>query len=371
MRSRLKQMTLKGFKTVLDLQDFEPGVLTVLIGPNGAGKSNLISFFQMLSWTLTPPGGLQKYVGQQGGASQLLHDGPAVTREIEVDMTIVTDAGENQYQFRLVYAADDTLIYTLEQFRFSHKNFSSKANWNNLGAGHRESKLISHAEYSNDKTAKTVLSLLRRIIVYQFHNTSATARMRGKWDADDDRWLKGDAGNIAPFLFRLKSTEPKCYSRIVDTIRLALPFFADFELDPDSGRLLLKWRERNSDRVFSASQAADGMLRVMALVTLLLQPESDLPDVLILDEPELGLHPYAIHLVGGLIRSISTKTQVFVATQSTVLIDCFEPQDIVVVNRTERESKFDRLNETALAEWRQDYSLSELWEKNVIGGRPQ
>ncbi len=132
----------------------------------------------------------------------------------------------------------------------------------------------------------------------------------------------------------------------------------------------MSWRERNSDRVFNASQAADGMLRVMALVTLLLQPERDLPDVLILDEPELGLHPYAINVVGGLIRSISTQTQVIVATQSMPLIDCFKPRDIVVVERKGRESEFRRLDEKALVEWLDDYSLSELWEKNVLGGRP-
>lgn len=160
------------------------------------------------------------------------------------------------------------------------------------------------------------------------------------------------------------------YQRIVETIRQILPFFADFELAPDYGKILLSWRERKSDRIFNASQAADGMLRVMALVTLLLQPERDMPDVLIIDEPELGLHPHAINVIGGLIRSLSIKTQVIVATQSMSFIDCFEPRDIVVVERDGRESLFHRLDEESLHDWLEDYSLSELWEKNVIGGRP-
>ena len=175
---------------------------------------------------------------------------------------------------------------------------------------------------------------------------------------------------MAPFLWRLKRQENKYYQRIIETTRLILPFFADFELEPEKGSLLLSWRERNSDRVFNASQAADGMLRIIALVTLLLQPERDLPGVLILDEPELGLHPYAINIIGGLIRSASIKTQVIVATQSMPLIDCFEPQNVVVVERQERESKFQRLDDKALRDWLKNYSLSELWEKNVIGGRP-
>ena len=206
--------------------------------------------------------------------------------------------------------------------------------------------------------------------MYQFHNTSYTARMRNSWDVYDNRWLKEDAANLAPVLHRLREMDGRSYQRIVDTIRLILPFFSDFELEVEYGSLLLNWRERNSDLVFSASQASDGMLRVMALVTLLLQPDYALPDVLILDEPELGLHPYAVNIIGGLIRAASESTQVIVATQSTALVDCFEPGDIVVVERDGRSSTFAHLEAESLSEWLEDYSLSELWEKNVIGGRP-
>ena len=221
-----------------------------------------------------------------------------------------------------------------------------------------------------DTTAKVIRDLLRRIVVYQFHNTSSTARVKDKWRVEDNRWLKEDAGNLAPVLLRLRDDQGSYYQRIVDTIRLILPFFSDFELNPDHGSLLLQWRERDSDQVFDVAQSADGMLRALALVTLLLQPEQDLPDVLIIDEPELGLHPYAINIVGGLIRSLATRIQVVVATQSAQLIDCFDPRDIVVVERDQRRSSFRRLNADDLSDWLQEYSLSELWEKNVLGGRP-
>jgi predicted ATPase len=153
-------------------------------------------------------------------------------------------------------------------------------------------------------------------------------------------------------------------------VRLILPFFADFELQPEFGRVLLQWREKGTDRVFHAGQAADGMLRILALVALLEQPEADLPDVLILDEPELGLHPYAIEVVAGLIRSASQHVQILLATQSVSLIDRFDTSDIVVVDRHGRESTFRRLGEDEFKEWLDEYTLSELWEKNVIGGRP-
>ncbi len=369
MRNRLYRITLKGFKTIRSLVNFEPGPLTALIGPNGVGKSNFISFFRMMSWALADPDNLPLYVSQQGGASKLLHDGPAQTRAIETELTIWTDDGENQYAFRLFYAAGDALIFADERYRFSRFGFPTVADWSETGAGHRSPQLLDRAA-SGDTTARVIRILLQRIVVYQFHNTSDTARIRGKWSMYDNRSLKEDAANIAPVLHRLKENDGRSYQRIVDTIRLILPFFSDFELQPDYSSLLLGWRERDSDQVFGVPQASDGMLRVVALVTLLLQPEQDLPDVLILDEPELSLHPYAINIVGGLIRALSTKIQVIVATQSMPLVDCFEPEDIVVVERDGRSSTLKRLDPDSLSGWLEEYSLSELWEKNVIGGRP-
>lgn len=370
MRNRLDAITLKGFKTIRELDNFSLGPLTVLIGPNGAGKSNFISFFRMLSWMLAEPDHLQTHVAEQGGASRLLHDGPAVTLQIEATLTIENPSGENQYDFRLFSAAGDTLIFAQEQYRFSRKNHPGGIPpWSETDVGHRAPQLLVHA--ATDDTARVILNILRRFNVYQFHNTSTTARIRTKWSMNDNRFLKEDGANIAPLLFRLKSEEGQCYQRIVDSLRLILPFFSDFELEPEYSSLLLAWRERGSDQIFDVAQASDGMLRTIALVTLLLQPDETLPDLLILDEPELGLHPYAINIIGGLIRAVSQKVQVIVATQSTAFVDCFDLGDIVVVEREGRESLFRRQKSSEVLEaWLQEYSISELWKKNVIGGRP-
>ena len=367
-RSRLERITLKGFKTVRELIDFEPHSRTVLIGPNGAGKSNFVSFFRMMSWALSGPDKLALHVSQHGGSRRLLHDGPAHTREIEAELTIRTAVGENEYVFRLFHAAGDTLVFAEERYRFTRTGRRSKAAWKSLGAGHKDPQLRAAAVA--DQTAQVIRTLLQKIVVYQFHNTSDTARIRGKWSASDNRWLQEDAGNLAPVLHRLRTRAPQYYQRIVDTIRLVLPMFSDFELEPDCGDLMLAWRERDTDEVFNASQASDGFLRIVALITLLLQPTQDLPDVLILDEPELGLHPSAIDVVGGLIAAAATKIQIIAATQSVPLVDCFDPEDIVVVERLDRASTFKRLDPAALKEWLEAYSVSELWEKNVIGGRP-
>ena len=217
---------------------------------------------------------------------------------------------------------------------------------------------------------KTIFKLLQSCAVYQFHNTSETARIRQRWSIEDNRYLREDGANLASFLLRLKETESIYYQRIVETLRQIAPFFLDFVLEPVNNYVILQWRESKSDLIFSSHQASDGTLRTMALVTLLLQPENDLPDVLILDEPELGLHPYAINIIGGLINSISHYTQVILATQSPLLIDCFEPEDIIVIERKDRQSYFKRLSRENLELWLDEYSLSELRNKNIIGGRP-
>lgn len=238
-----------------------------------------------------------------------------------------------------------------------------------LEVGTRESSLHGRAE-KGDKTALVTLSLLRKCKVHQFHDTSAQSRIRQTWSVDGAAYLKEDGANLASFLYRLKQDHQSCYHRILETIRLVAPFVDDFEFNPRNGRLLLQWRERGSDIIFGSHQASDGTLRTMALIALLLQPEEDLPMVLILDEPELGLHPSAVEVVAGLIHSVSQHCQVILATQSTSFLDHFEPEDIVVVDLIHRESTFRRLGEPDLKEWLEDYSLSELWEKNVLGGKP-
>lgn len=365
----LTRLTLRGFKSIRELE-FRPAAITVLIGQNGAGKSNLISFFRFLSWMLAPPGQLQEYVAKLGGASTILHNGPAVTDAIEAHLEIATDRGLNEYHFRLARAGGDTFVFTEERFRFSNSSYPGQAPWRDLGVGHREAKLPERAE-AGDKTAQTILALARKMVVHQFHNTSESARIRQKWYVGESRWLKEDGGNLAPFLLRLRNQQAPYYRRIVETIRLVLPFFADFILEPEYDHVLLRWRERAvSDYEFSAGQAADGMLRLMALVALLQQPETDLPQVLLLDEPELGLHPYGAEVLASMLGSASKHSQVILATQSVTLIDHFSADDVVVVDRKDGQSKFNRLSSESLRDWLDEYALSELWEKNVIGGRP-
>ena len=363
---KLKSFTIKGYKTIKAIENFEPRPINILIGPNGAGKSNFISFFKFLSWMLNSDGKLQEHVAYLGGANDILHDGADVTKSIDAEISISNRYGINEYKFSLMFAKPDKLVFREENYRFSSFQKEGTATWSSCGVGHEEAKLPN----VNNSTTTVILNLLRKLIVYQFHNTSDTAPMRLKWSQADGRWLKQNGDNLASFLFRLQESEKPYYQRIVKYIRLVLPFFDDFVLYPEFGQILLRWKEKSTTKEFNAGQASDGMLRTIALISLLGQNPKDLPAVLFLDEPELGLHPSAIDAVAGLIKAASSHCQVFVATQSISLVNNFELDDLVVIDRKGRNSDYHRPDTENLQAYLEEFSTGQIWEKNIIGGRP-
>lgn len=315
---------------------------------------------------LNSDGKLQEHVAYLGGANDILHDGADTTKSIDAQIQIETTSGINEYSFGLMFAKPDKLVFREEKYRFAANYIQGQPRWSSCGVGHEEARLPE----VNNQTATTILNLLRKLIVYQFHNTSDTAPMRLKWSISDGRWLKQNGENLGSFLFRLQNEEKAYYLRIIKYIRLVLPFFDDFELYDEFGQILLRWKEKGTNKVFNAGQASDGMLRTIALISLLAQNPKDLPAVLFLDEPELGLHPSAIDAVAGLIKAASSNCQVFIATQSISLVNNFELDDLVVIDRKHRSSEYTRPDSERLEVYLEEFSTGQIWEKNIIGGRP-
>jgi predicted ATPase len=365
----LKRLQLRGFKSIKKM-DLELRSLNILIGANGVGKSNLISFFKLLNEMMG--GRLQAHIAATGRAQSLLHINAQTTRELEAELEFEDDHIRDIYRMRLSSVVQDTLMFVEETLTY-HQSGYSQPRTIDLKAGHWEARLSEEAERGN-KPAKAFRHLLNNCRVYHFHDTSLTARVRNFCYVGDYHPLMHDAGNLAAVLYRLQEMDKNAvYKRIVATIRQIAPFFDDFVLRPEGPTqrdIILNWRQIGSDQVYGPHQLSDGTLRAICLVTLLQLPEADMPDLIVVDEPELGLHPYALNILAALVKKTARHTQVLVSTQSSPFLDHFEPEEVIVVDRAGAESRFRRLAAEPLEAWLEEYSLGEVWEKNVLGGGP-
>lgn len=356
----LQRISIHGFKSIRALDSFELRDLNVLIGPNGAGKSNFINLFRMLAEMMERR--LQLFVTAQDGPDSLLYGGRKRTSEIAADF----EFGKNGYHVTLV-PAGDRMVFSREVSTFSGDRFD--ANPHPLGSGHDEAKLPD----AQDSYAPYVRNAIASWRVYHFHDTSETAGFRQAQAVRDNLRLKAQGDNLGPFLRFLKEQHPESYELILDTVRRAAPFIRDLVYRPDPGeRMELEWLAADDPETpRGPRQLSDGTLRFLALATLLLQPRSLRPHTILIDEPELGLHPFALGLLGALLRRASSEGQIVVSTQSAELVSELEPEDVVVASLESGASVFRRLDREPLREWLADYSLGELWRMNVLGGRPR
>lgn len=367
----VSRITIRGYKSIRALENFELRQLNVLIGANGAGKSNFIGMFRLLSAAAT--GNFRLFVAHAGGAELLCFAGEEATSSISA----VVDFDDLRYKFRLGKSTHDHFFFVTE----GHSEAQEGAVPVALGsAGDLEAKLRRRYEeaaaqrfHSEEmRRVRTIYSSMAGWMVYHFHDTGDHAPPKKRCALVDGVTLREDGANLAAFLFTLSRRHPLHYKRITDTVRLVAPFFDEFYVEPladNSEQTQLRWRQKGSSQIFQASQLSDGTLRFIALATALGQPNP--PATILLDEPELGLHPYALEVLGSMLASTSHHTQLIVSTQSAALLNHVEPEDVVVVERSEDgASTFRRLERAALASWLEDYSLAELWLKNVLGGRP-
>ena len=372
--SRIQSVHVKGFRSLADFHIRDLSGAAVLIGANGSGKSNFIRFFEMMSWMVRARN-LQEFIQRHGGADDQLFGGSVVSPQMSAELTIRTESGRNDYKFRLAHAHPDRLIFTEEAFRYSSDDWMSEANWQFLPNPGTEAKLVEAAQTPDEfvvhpVTARVVVSLLRRCSVYQFHDTSDSSNFKVRWQAEDNNYLRSDGGNLAAVLLRLEREDLRRYETICRHISRVLPTFDRFDIEESFGKVLLRWKAKWTDKTFGAHLTSDGSLRFFALTTLLNLPPEMLPDVLLLDEPELGLHPAAIGLIGDMIKSLSTERQVIVATQSPLLVDAFDIGEIAVLELRDGRTEVRRPSESDYQHWLDEYTTGELWQKNLLGGQP-
>lgn len=356
--NQITRFVLHGYKSIADCE-IELGRLNVLIGANGVGKSNFIGFFRLINRILEQQ--LQATVGEAGGPDALLHFGRKKTEELRADLYF----GNNGYRFTLRPTQDNRMM------------FANEALWWNMHgdwrpcSGHFES--YAEEQKMSTRIYDFVVPAMRSWRLYHFHDTGRSALVKQVHGVNDNNYLRDDARNLAAFLYRLKQHHDLHYQRIVKAIQLVAPFFGDFHLRPtvdNKEKIQLEWTEVGQDIPFTASALSDGTLRFICLATVLLQPEEFVPATILIDEPELGLHPFAITVLAGLMKSVAQQHQLVVSTQSVELVNEFDAEDMIVADKQDQATVLRRLDTTMLREWLEEYSLGELWKKNLLGGRP-
>lgn len=349
----LSRVIIDGYKSIQHT-DVELRPINILIGSNGVGKTNFISFFKLINIIYEQR--LHNYT-MQNSAERLFHYGLKQTSELKGYLAF----GDNAYEVRL-QARDNGSLFIAEERSYYQ---SSSFNVSNID----ESQIKKSSTY-RDRWLKDYLQSYK---IFHFHDTSKGAPLRSSANINDNRYLKTDGSNLPAFLFMLQEKYPKTLRRIELTIRSVMPYFGNFSLAPsllDESQINLQWSDiENNEKYFDANDLSDGSIRFIALATLLLQPT--LPKVIIIDEPELGLHPTAIVKLAGMIKSVASRgCQIIVSTQSVNLINNFDAEDIITVDRKDKQSTFNRLNNDTLQHWLNDYSLGELWTKSIINGQP-
>jgi len=372
--TQIRKLTVKGYKSIKALEDFELRPLNVLIGANGAGKSNFIGLFRFLASVAGDNFSVD--VQKWGGPEALLHYGSKVTPKMELEIQFTPTVGYaasfvNGYRLTLEATQDNRLIFSREEPTVQGHFFKAYS----LGAGHDSARIRTDKDSPSATVSRYVLEKLQIWRQYHFHDTGDTAAVKRIHAVNDNLRLKPDAANLAAYLRRLKTTPffESSYDRIVENIRRTAPFFGDFVFRDEASEFIeLEWTERGRpDTPWKAHVLSDGTLRFICLTTLLMQPKALLPDTVLIDEPELGLHPFAINLLAEMLKEAAESKQVIVSTQSVELLNNFQPEDVVVVQREDDASVFKRLDAGELGDWlTDDYSLGELWKRNILGGRP-
>lgn len=363
----LKHIKIEGFKSIAKL-DMPMDNINILIGANGAGKSNFISLFTLLNHL--SQGKLRNYVATEGGAERFFHFGTRHTQKMMFDLRVSSNGYHVEFSPNL---NDDSLVFNKENCTYT----ASAKQWR-LYPQKGESGFVSSETADSDYVKKYTREYLENCRVYHFHDTSSQALFKKTNKLVNHAYLEKDAANLAPFLYHLKASSiesyRQAYQQVVTAIQTVAPFFHDFYLQPGGEEgdenIILRWTHTQQEAPFSANVLSDGTARFICMATLFLQPAALRPATIILDEPELGLHPAALNVLSDIIHAVAKETQVICSTQSVTFANLFAPEDFIVVDTKDGVSEFRRLEKKPLAKWLEEYGMGDLWSKNLIGGRP-
>ncbi len=344
---QLTRIGIEGFRSIEKI-DIPLDRINLLIGPNGSGKSNVLGIFELLHAVTL--GRLQTFIGDNGGTEILFRYGTARTESIRIT------AGFGDSVYEVVLTTDEN-----RRCKIANEQLI-------LAAGEKTLTLRSRNTYETgiltgigeDPSCESFRLHLQSWTIYRFRQ----------------RCVNHDEDELIRFLSMLKTTEQDHYTKIIDTIRLVFPQFSDFIFREEKGKQSVYWMDKTSGGyAFPLSALSGGTARFVALAVLLIQPFP--PKLILIDEPELGLHPFAVAALADLIKFAGQRSQIIVSTQSVQLLNAFDPEtedaegcSILIVENHNGATSVTPTTPEILADWIEEYSIGELWQMNILGGKP-
>ena len=369
--------------------------LNVLIGPNGSGKSN---FIEALALLRAAPRDLSGPVRRRGGIPEWLWKGDDAPGVAIVDAVIsytdrtmplrhVLELGQQGERFEVRderienEAPNPGQMEPYFYYRYQRGNPVINDFIDELGGPRRERRLRRSTVYPEESILSQrddpdlypelgwLQSQYRRIELYRNWEFGPAAIHRRSPKADEPSTFLTERGeNLALVLSRLRGDSRQAF---VKSLQQIYDGIEDFQVEVGGGRADLFVVERGAGtRYIPVSHLSDGTLRYMALAAILLDPEP--PPLVVIEEPELGLHPDVVLSIGRMLVEASRRMQLVVTTHSHGLIDALDdcPSSVVVCDKHDGESVFERLDPTWLKEWLEQYSLGKLWSAGDLGGNP-
>ncbi len=363
---------------------FDLSDLNVLIGPNGAGKSNVVEAFELLH---AAPGDFAAAIRDGGGAQEWLWKGNESSEKVTLETRICTpiETMEHSLAFSVVRHRAEIEDETLRMessaeatgylvYRTPDGTLMRRTAGETRISGSDIPEASDMPPLSSDQS---ILSQYRSVITIGVGGVYRAIQTFREWtfgrythlrqpqraDLPEDRLLP-DAGNLPLILLQIEHADGRRFNEL---LALFLPRFERMSTLVSGNTVQFFLHESGLSSPISAARLSDGTLRFIAILATLLNPSP--PRLVCIEEPELGLHPDALAIVGDLLVEASSRMQIVVTTHSDVLVSALtnHPDAIVACEKPNLSTTLRRLDPERLRDWLQDYRLGDLWRMGEIG----
>lgn len=361
----LKSFKVVNFKNFKEINLEQLNNLTTLIGSNGVGKSNFLSIIDFISSAFHD--GIEVYFSNKGIKFQDCIHQWNLENKISIVLRFEDKSTREDYSYQFTLEYDIKSGFNIIDEQFSNNNDGTHREYENQGL----TSLNLKNSFDLSEPEQRVKNFLSQVVGYSFYNTSLFNSSLQFVNKSNNVYLLPNGENMSSLLYLLKSKYPVSYKRITDVLKLVIKPFEDFYFIEEGHNTVLKFKMQGLNYPVSIKSLSDGTIRFIILSLLLNLPINLRPNLVLLEEPEVALHPVAVNILGDLIESYSADSQIMIATQSPYLLDRLSISSIYILSiNNKNETEVQHIDKEKLKDWLKKYSLSEIWLMSIFGGGP-